>query len=274
MTGRSTGGEDRNGAGRGAERARWEDLAREMIDLYPAASTGYYRRCERALVRRAFGELRGRRVLKLDLWNEAFNTRLLPWLCEQGAEAYGIDISAVTCALAGRRAAGEGGGGFRVAQADIRTLPFRDGAFDAVYTMGTIEHVAEYATAVGEVRRVLRPGGRAVIGVPNRHDPFLRPLLVWALERAGCYPYAPERSFSRRQLRALVEGAGLRVREMTGLLTLPGVLRMADLFLLRRGWNAHRVVRPLTRPFEWAETRFPGAARFGYLLAAVVEKPA
>jgi len=259
---------------RGAERARWEDLARGMIDLSPAASTGYYRRCETALVQRAFGDLRGRRVLKLDLWNEAFNTRLLAWLGEQGAEAYGIDISGVTCRRARRTAADEGAGPIRVAQGDIRNLPFRDGVFDAVYTMGTIEHVAEYADAVREVRRVLRPGGRAVIGVPNRHDPFLRPLLVWALERAGRYPYAPERSFSRRELRALVEGAGLRVREMTGLLLMPGILRMADLFLLRRGWNARRLVRPLIMPFEWLERRCPGAARFGYLLVAVVERPA
>ena len=76
------------------------------------------------------------------------------------------------------------------------------------------------------MRRVLRAGGKAVVGVPYRWDPFLRPLLVVLLELLGKYPYAPERSFGARELRQ-IEGAGLQVLERTGILALPGVLRLA-----------------------------------------------
>ena len=40
-------------------------------------------------------------------------------------------------------------------------LPFRDGAFDAVYSMGTVEHFDETPLALEEIFRVTAPGGRA-----------------------------------------------------------------------------------------------------------------
>ena len=56
------------------------------------------------------------------------------------------------------------------AAADVRAIPFRDDSFDAIYSMGTIEHFDETERAVEEMVRVLKPGGCAIVGVPNRHD--------------------------------------------------------------------------------------------------------
>jgi SAM-dependent methyltransferase len=68
--------------------------------------------------------------------------------------------------------------------ADLRDLPFRDGLFDTVVSLSTLEHVGmdnatygvgaprawdpdrELAAAVSELRRVLAPGGRMLISVP------------------------------------------------------------------------------------------------------------
>src|ERR1700687_1565325 len=85
-------------AGRGAreQRERWDVLARSWPDLFAASSTQYYRRCEIALVTRHLVNPRGKTVLKLDLWNEAVNTRLLQWMEGQGARVFGIDLSGVT----------------------------------------------------------------------------------------------------------------------------------------------------------------------------------
>ena len=68
--------------------------------------------------------------------------------------------------------------------------------------MGTIEHFDETERAVDEMARVLKPGGRAIIGVPNRHDPFLRPLFVTVLQAIGMYGYGYEKSYSRRSAEA------------------------------------------------------------------------
>lgn len=75
------------------QRRDWDRIAASVRDFHAAPSTQYYRRCEIALLERSVGSLRGKRVLKLDLWNEAFNTRILDWMREQGAEAVGLDIA-------------------------------------------------------------------------------------------------------------------------------------------------------------------------------------
>lgn len=253
------------------QRERWEAAARSLPDLYGARSTQCYRVCEIDLVRRHLGSPRGRTVLKLDLWNEAVNTRLLQWLEAQGARVFGIDLSAITTGRARANFLREDRIG-HFAQADIRGLPFASESFDFVYSMGTIEHIREYELAVREVRRVLRPGGTAIIGVPHRWDPFLRPFVVWVLQRLDRYPYSPERTFSAGQLRQVMERNGLRVKQRTGLMFVPGVVRLADLFLHVRRNPLERLTARLVEPFEYAERRWEWARRLGYLLALVVQK--
>lgn len=251
--------------------AHWDAVARGMPDLCGLASTAYYRRCEQALIRREIGPLRGRRMLKLDLWNEAVNTRILNWMAEEGASCFGLDVSREVAGRA-RRNAHAAGDRLHLVQADIRHVPFADAAFDAVYTMGTIEHIDEYRLAVREVARVLKPGGRAIIGVPHKWNLFLRPLLVTVLDRFGKYPYSPEKSFSARALREVVEQAGLRVTRRTGILTVPGIVRMFDVFLFRRRIVSRRLVPLVLWPFDRLETRWRWPGHFGYLIAVVAEK--
>lgn len=258
-------------AERRRQRERWENVAHTLSDLYPAPSTQYYRRCEVALVERYFGPLRGKKILKLDLWNEAVNTRLLQWMEGQGAEVYGIDLSVTTTRRACANFASEERTG-RFAQADIRGLPFADNSFDCVYTMGTIEHIEEYELAIREVRRVLKPGGTTLIGVPHKWDPFLRPLIVWVLERFDAYPYTPERAFSGGELRDTVQRNGLRVTDRSGLMFVPGVIRLLDLFLLTRAPALCRFTPLLLWPFEQAERRWDWARRLGYLAAVIARK--
>ncbi|MGH7318166.1 MAG: class I SAM-dependent methyltransferase, partial [Candidatus Rokuibacteriota bacterium] len=51
-------------------------------------------------------------------------------------------------------------------------LPFADGAFDAVLNCGVLEHVDDAGCALGELRRVLRPGGWLfTYHLPNRPTP-------------------------------------------------------------------------------------------------------
>jgi len=253
------------------QKEKWDRLAAGMSDFYGAASTQYYRACEQNLVRRAFGNLAGVRLLKLDLWNEAFNTRILHWAREEGARIFAVDLSDVVTRTAAERAA-EAGVELALAKGDIRELPYADDSFDCVYTMGTIEHIEEYDQALREIHRVLRPGGRAVVGVPNKHDPWLRPLLVELMQALDVYPYSPEKAFSSAELQREVEAAGLELCFRSGILAYPGLLRMAELWCYTRGLPLHHLARPLVRPFEWLETGFAWAGHLGYLLAHVVQK--
>src|SRR5262249_55376740 len=137
--------------------------------------------------------------------------------------------------------------------ADVRRLPFADASFDAIYSMGTVEHFDETEASVVELARILKPGGRLVLGVPNRHDPFLRPLFVSALHAAGLYGYGFEKSYSRRALRRMVEEAGLRVRLETGILFIPGWLRMVDLWCYTRARWLAPLAAAFVAPFAWID---------------------
>lgn len=256
---------------RSAYRRFWNDVGERFPDLGGAASTRYYAENERRLFAEHFAPLSGLRVFKSDLWDEAKNTRILAWASRQGAHAYGIDISEPTVRQASAAFDLEPLHG---AVADVRDLPFRDASFDAVYSMGTIEHFRDYERAVAELARVLRPGGRAIVGVPNRHDPFLRPLLAATLQALGLYAYGYEKSFSRRALREMLERSGLEVVAETGILFIPGGLRMLDL-------ACHSWCRPLAAitgslvwPFAFLDRHVPAVRRHGYLLATVATKPA
>jgi SAM-dependent methyltransferase len=100
-------------------------------------------------------------------------------LARRGARVVGLDLSR-TLLSAAREAGAE-----RLVRADMRGLPFRDAAFDAVLNLftsfGYFEEDAEHAAVLREVARVLRPGGRFVLDFLNA--PAVRAGLVAHDER-------------------------------------------------------------------------------------------
>ena len=254
-----------------AYRRFWHEVGETFPDLGGAASTAYYQENEKRLLSEHVPDLGRCAVLKTDLWDEVKNTRILQWMHGQGARAFGVDISEPTVRQA--RAAFSDGS-LRGTVADVRRLPFRDASFDAIYSMGTIEHFADPEAALREMSRVLRPGGRAIVGVPNRFDPFLRPLLSAALQEVNLYGYGYERSFSRAALRRMLEAAGFEVVAETAILFVPGWLRMGDLALHSYARPLARITAAALKPFVWLDAHVPAVRRHGYLIASVgVRRP-
>ncbi len=243
----------------------WHGVGDDFPDLGGAASTALYRDNEVRLLSSQVPDWRGVRVLKTDLWDEARNTRIMQWAASQGAEVFGIDISAPTVDLARGQFAP---GALKVSLADVRGLPFADASFDVIYSMGTIEHFDESEAAVVEMARVLKPGGRLILGVPNRFDPFLRPVLVWVMWVLGLYGYGFEKSYSRRALRGMLQRADLDVVDESGILFIPGWLRMADLAAHTRVPGLAPLTRAAVTLFATIDARFAALRRHGYLLAS------
>ncbi len=153
-------------------------------------------------------------------------------------------------------------------------LPFPDNFFDLALSHEVLEHVSDDRQATSEIVRVLRPGGRAVIFVPNR---------FWLFETHGIYwqgayhfgnkfgvNYLPDplrdrlaphvRAYTASGLRALV--AGLPVRVVHHTQVFPGYDN-----IVRRRPLLGRVLRAATYA---AEATPLGAIGLSHLL--VIEK--
>jgi SAM-dependent methyltransferase len=251
--------------------AFWEDVGTGFPSLKGAASTRYYFECERILCEQFLPSMKDLLVLKTDLWDEAKNSEILLWMAEKGARPAGIDLSFEVVRQAERVLSA-----FRpvLAVADVRSLPFPANSFDLIYSMGTIEHFEDSAAAVREFFRVLRPSGIAIVGVPNKLDPFMRPMLVSLWNAFGAYPYGMEKSFTSRGLRRLLESAGFRSIGQSGILFMPGWLRVMDLWCHVHTPQLARLTGWLVSPFAWAYRSIPSLRRHGYLIAWAVSKPA
>jgi SAM-dependent methyltransferase len=84
-----------------------------------------------------------------------------------GGTVVGVDLDASQVRLARERARQLGLANLSFEQGDAYRLPFDDGRFDTVFTHALLEHLREPARAMREFRRVLRPGGVAVMCTPD-----------------------------------------------------------------------------------------------------------
>jgi len=104
---------------------------------------------------------------------------------QAGAEYTGVDLTEAAIGLARKRFALFGlRGEFRVA--DAENLDFPDDSFDLVYSHGVLHHTPATARAVGEIHRVLRPGGRVIVMLYHR-DSYNYRVGIRMLRRAGTH---------------------------------------------------------------------------------------
>ena len=88
---------------------------------------------------------------------------------------------------------------------DGYALPYREAAFDLVALFDAIEHIPDDTRALGEVARVLRPGGRVIVSVPAY------PFLFANNDRVARHC----RRYTRTTLAAVLVRAGLVVERNT-----------------------------------------------------------
>ena len=108
-------------------------------------------------------------------------------------------------------------------------LPFDDGSFDVVWSSEVIEHVADTARWLSEVRRVLVPRGRLLLTTPNHGR--LR-LAIGGIERYSEPLGDHLHLYSARSLRELLTEFDFAVSELRGA---DGPPLLRRLLLLRVG---------------------------------------
>ena len=167
-------------------------------------------------------------LLKTDLFDEVANQGIVPWLLASGANVTGIDVAPAIVAEAEAR-----NPGMEAVVADVRSLPFAEASFDVVFSGSTLDHfesAADIQRSLGELRRVLRPGGTLILTLDNPANP-----LVWLrngpllrlLRRIGIVPYEVGATLGPRSLERAVQAAGFDVVEMTAVMHCPRAIAVA-----------------------------------------------
>ncbi len=130
----------------------------------------------------------------------------LKMLADTDAELWGIDISENAVSIARQRMKKPD----QIICADADPLPFDSDEFDYVSAWGTVEHFISVSSILKEIKRVLKPGGKAVISVPNVY--YYK--YIWDTLRKGTGPVKhqePEVLYSFREWKGIIEKAGLEV---------------------------------------------------------------
>ena len=93
-------------------------------------------------------------------------------LATRGVEVVSIDISPVAVERAREEARAGGLTTIEFAEMNAEALEFGDASFDGVVGSGILHHL-DLEAALSEIRRVLRPDGRAVFYEPLGHNPVI-----------------------------------------------------------------------------------------------------
>lgn len=105
----------------------------------------------------------GERVLEIGPGTGYYTLHVADWIGEQGRLDI-FDLQQEMLDHTMRRATEAGLSNIHPAQGDARELLYSDAAFDAVYLTTVLGEIPDRDAALREIARVLRPGGRLVVG--------------------------------------------------------------------------------------------------------------
>jgi 2-polyprenyl-3-methyl-5-hydroxy-6-metoxy-1,4-benzoquinol methylase len=196
------------------------DLHDAVWESVPLDATPEHFELRRAFLREHVAE--GATVLDLGCGAGEFSAELVA----AGASPIAVDVAAEALRRARSLVPGLDARLWRAGE----PLPVDDNAVDAVWAGEVVEHVADVAPWLSEVRRVLRPGGTLLLTTPDHSRATLLALALSPRRFAEHFEPRSDhvRFFSRRTLAALLDDLGFDVAQLRS----------------RRGTILARAVRP------------------------------
>jgi demethylmenaquinone methyltransferase/2-methoxy-6-polyprenyl-1,4-benzoquinol methylase len=222
----------------------WHQRVYESDPEHEDASSPWY-----DLVRNAIGPVVGLQILEVACGRGGFVREL----ARAGARVAGCDFSRSALRVGKSKLGGNGlkKVGDWLVQGDAQKLPFADSSFDIVISCETIEHVPNEHSALNEMHRVARPGGRLFLTTPN----YLNFMGLYEIYATLRHPRRKDdQPFDRRQwfpqIRRSIRRAGWVISHSDGTVhqfpIIPGRNPLAFPKL-----EANRTLRRLLSPFAY-----------------------
>jgi len=229
------------------------------------------KRCEHLALLRTWSGGAPAIVLKTDLFEEANGADELLAAFPSASRLIGMDLVPATVFRARARRLADA----RFIVSDVRRLALADGSVDLVFSNSTLDHFEkrdDLEVAIGELARVLEPGGRIIVTLDNPRNP-LYGMLRWASRRVTA-PLALGHTLSRDALADLLRRQGLEIAGSATLIHNPRLLSTALFLALRRtlGPRADAPIGILLRAFAWLG-RLPTREYTACFVAVCARKP-
>jgi ubiquinone/menaquinone biosynthesis C-methylase UbiE len=117
----------------------------------------------RRRLREALAPLPGETILEVGPGTGYYTLAVAGWLAP-GGTVHAFDLQQAMLDHTLRRARRAGLDNLLVRQGDARALPYADATFDAAYLVAVLGEIPDQPRALAELARVLKPGGRLVVG--------------------------------------------------------------------------------------------------------------
>ncbi len=165
------------------------------------------------LIKRWTDGLEQSKVLKTDLYEEAFGEDQILFSLPNKAQIFGLDISQEVVKNANIKNISNDSH-HNYLRADVRKVPFKNNVFDLILSTSTLDHFSaedDLLNSLQELKRVVKSGGLLISAFNNRHN--LNFYLSLKLGRFfGLIPY-PVQFYSPGKLKKIFKDAGLSIQE-------------------------------------------------------------
>jgi SAM-dependent methyltransferase len=253
----------------------WDSISDNMRGYHLEQNISIYKRDEHIkLIKKWSGDLKGKRILKTDLFEEAFGEdSFLPWLLSQGALVTGMDISSKIARKACSRINQSNTYFKNCAGSDIRQCAFKDNVFDLIVSNSTLDNLTQDSVCLSlvELRRILKPSGILILTLDNACNPFYA-LGYFLAKKWRMQAYYQDRCYSLSESKLLACQAGFKVLETTAIVHIPTPFNKLALCWTARGSRLmKRFIRRLIILFS-AQEYFNSKYRTGWFLALKLTK--
>ena len=156
------------------------------------------------------------------------------------SDVIGIDVAASALRIADRLKDSLRVPNVQFVEGSVFSLPFSDNHFDVVFSEGVIccfdiGDLNNYVDAFDEMVRVVKPGGKLIVSLPNWYC-FPHTLYKWWLRKLEVpYEYGYEKSFTRKEVGDLFRRHKFQDFELTGFYPSYGFFRLASRLEARIG---------------------------------------